>query len=122
MFLHGGRDFFDYLCALRTTTPINPFGALKPRDFEGRQGIARTTFTPAQLADLMSTATSLAQNDNQWQPWLLVAAVAIYSDVPLRALGSTSALKLRFSSFKADEAGSPKASTGQPSPALSAGF
>jgi len=116
IFLHGGRDFFDYLCALRITTLINPFGALKPRDFEVRQGIARPTFTPAQLADLMATATSLAQNDNQWQPWLLVAAVAIYSDVPLRALGSTSALKLRFSSFKADEAGSPKASTGQTSP------
>lgn len=65
IFLHGGRGFFDHLCALRTTTPINPFGALKPRDFEFRQGIARTTLTAVQLADLMSTATSLAQNDNQ---------------------------------------------------------
>lgn len=117
IFLHGGRDFFDYLCALRTTTPVNPFGALKPRDFEVRQGIARTTFTPVQLADLISIATSLAQNDNQWQPWLLVAAVAIYSDAPLRALGSTSALKLRFTSFKADEASSPEAGSSQTSPA-----
>ncbi|HEP9740792.1 TPA: hypothetical protein VDW12_002299 [Pseudomonas aeruginosa] len=117
IFLHGGRDFFDYLCALRITTPINPFGALRPRDFEVRQGIARPTFTPAQLADLMSTATSLAQNDSQWQPWLLVAAVAIYSDVPLRALGSTSALKLWFSSFRADKTSSPEAGSSWISPA-----
>lgn len=39
------------------------------------------------------------------------------SDAPLRALGSTSALKLRFSSFKADEASSPEAGSSKISPA-----
>lgn len=116
MFLRGGRDFFAYLATLRTTTPMNPFDTLKPGDFAVRQVKLRKIFTPAQLTDLMSTATSLAQSDEQWQPWLFVAAVAIYSDVPLRALGSSSALKLTFSKFKTDESGSQKAGSRQTSP------
>lgn len=116
MFLRSGRDFFNYLYALRTTTPMNPFDALKLRDFEVRQVKTRTIFTPAQLTDLMSTATSLAQSDNQWESWLLVAAMAIHSDVPLRALGSTSALRLTFSSFKTDEADDQKVGSSQTSP------
>ncbi|MBA1256030.1 hypothetical protein G7021_25585 [Pseudomonas carnis] len=116
MFLRSGRDFFNYLYALRTTTPMNPFDALKSRDFEVRQVKTRTIFTPAQLSDLMSTATSLAQSDKQWESWLLVAAMAIYSDVPLRALGSSSALRLTFSSFKAGEADDQKAGSSQTSP------
>ncbi|MFS2161123.1 hypothetical protein ACCD10_27820 [Pseudomonas sp. Pseusp122] len=116
MFLHCGRDFFEYLATLRTTTLMNPFNTLKPGDFAARQVKLRTIFTPAQLTDLMSTATSMAQSDEQWQPWLFVAAVALYSDAPLRALGSSSALKLTFSNFKTDESGSQKAGSRQPSP------
>ncbi|MFF5864367.1 hypothetical protein [Pseudomonas sp. NPDC012596] len=81
MFLRSGRGFFNYLYALRTTTPMNPFDALKPRDFEVRQVKTRTIFTPAQLTDLMSTATSLAQSDNQWETWLLVAAMAMRTEL-----------------------------------------
>lgn len=116
IFLHYGQDFFDYLSTLQTPTLKNPFDGLKLKDFKVRQGKSRTTFTPAQLTDVMSTATSLAQDDQLWQPWLLVAAVAIYSDVPLRAMGSSSALRLTFSSFKTDEVSLKKAGSGQTSP------
>lgn len=112
IFIHRGKVLFDYIGAVRRAEAAspdqNPFRNLQPRQFEVRQVKKRTIFTPAQLADLMSTATLLAEQDKQWQPLLLVAALAIYSDAPFRALGSTSVLKLTFSNFKTTDMDPPQ--------------
>lgn len=64
-----------------------------------REKKARTSFTPEQLQDLLNIAESLAQRDEKWEPLLFIAAVAVHSEIPLRALGSTPTIKATFSNF-----------------------
>ncbi|MFA0927966.1 hypothetical protein RA263_08395 [Pseudomonas syringae pv. tagetis] len=102
--LSRGREFFAYIIESKSVTTPNPFNELRRKNFAVLRRQIRTTFTPAQLEDVMRTAVSLAERDGQWQPFLFMAAVAVYSDIPLRALGSTPVLKLTFSHFKATDA------------------
>ena len=102
IFLNRGREFFEFIL---DNPDKNPFKDLRARDFEVRHVSTRMTFTPAQLRDLMTIAKSLAEIDPQSQSLLLVAAIAVYSDIPFRAMGSTPELELTFSSFKVGSKG-----------------
>ncbi|MHC8351058.1 hypothetical protein ACYZT7_17440 [Pseudomonas sp. RT4P38] len=102
-FLGRGREFFDYLASApawqRPVVNENPFRDVRPKDFEVREKKARTCFTPEQLQDLLDIAESLAQKDDKWEPLLFMMAVAVHSEIPLRALGSTPTIKATFSHF-----------------------
>lgn len=105
-FLARGREFFAYYASVAApyeaaAAKVNPFRDIRPKDFEKRQKKPRTTFTPEQLGDLLKIAESLAQRNEKWEAFLFMAAVAVHSEIPMRALGSTATIKATFSHFKA---------------------
>lgn len=99
-FITHGREYFAFDSCL-TTTKENPFRDLLPKDFDARTEKRRTIFTREQLNDLLDIAESLTNYSVKWEPFLFIAAVAIYSDIPLRALAATQTIKPTFSYFKA---------------------
>ncbi|MCX2812499.1 MULTISPECIES: hypothetical protein [unclassified Pseudomonas] len=99
-FITRGREYFDFALD-PASTKENPFGELQPRDFDVRIQKRSTIFTREQLNDLLEIAESLTNYNVEWEPFLFITAVAIYSDIPLRALAATQTIKPTFSYFKA---------------------
>lgn len=99
-FITHGREYFAFASCLANTNE-NPFRDLLPKDFDARTEEPRTIFTREQLNDLLDIAESLTNYSVKWEPFLFIAAVAVYSDIPLRALAATQTIKPTFSYFKA---------------------
>jgi len=99
-FIARGREYFDFALGLGNAKE-NPFRDLLPKDFDVRTQKRSTIFTREQLNDLLEIAESLTNYNMKWEPFLFIAAVAIYSDIPLRALAATQTIKPTFSYFKA---------------------
>lgn len=99
-FITHGREYFAFASCLANTNE-NPFRDLLPKDFDARTEEPRTIFTREQFNDLLDIAESLTNYSVKWEPFLFIAAVAVYSDIPLRALAATQTIKPTFSYFKA---------------------
>lgn len=78
----------------------NPFQDMAPKDFEFRVEKPQAVFSPNQLSDLLDIAESLASYNEKWEPLLFLTALAVYSDIPMRAVAATQTIKPTFSYFK----------------------
>lgn len=101
-FIRHGRKYFAFaiLTASGTETE-NPFRDISWKDFDTRPQKRRAIFTSKQLDDLIGIAESLTNLEEKWEPFLFIFAVAIHTDIPMRALGATQTIKPTFSYFKA---------------------
>ncbi|MEG1626213.1 hypothetical protein [Pseudomonas sp.] len=112
-FITHGRKYFSFAASLAPPGAEleNPFRDISRKDFAVRSGKRRTIFTSEQLGDLMSIAESLTNYSEKWEPFLFIVALAVHSDIPMRALGATQTIKPTFSCFKARD---PEASDAVP--------
>jgi hypothetical protein len=111
-FITHGREYFAFIASASGTETENPFRDISSKDFDARPEKSRAIFTSLQLSDLIRIAESLANYSEKLEPLLFAVAVAIHSDIPLRALGATQTIKPTFSYFKARN---PEASDAVPS-------
>lgn len=104
-FITHGREYFAFASSPANhhtnNEPANPFQDLLPKDFDARPEKRRVSFTREQLNDLLEIAESLTNYDVKWEPFLFIFAVALYTNIPMRALGATQTIKPTFSYFKA---------------------
>lgn len=104
-FISHGREYFAFVASSPNSNACaemeNPFRDILRKDFDARVEKHRTIFTPEQLGDLLNVAELLANYSEKWEPFLLIVAVAVHSDIPMRALGATQTIKPTFSYFKA---------------------
>jgi hypothetical protein len=139
-FITHGREYFSFAESLPGSESLadshgndnhnhnadagaaNPFRDLLPKDFDVRAEKRRTIFTSEQLSDLMGIAESLADYDEKTEPFLFIAAVAAYSDIPMRALAATQTIKPAFSYFKPRDAQASDAIQNQPKTAFASAY
>lgn len=120
-FMTHGREYFDFLARrANAAAPVpvpapaayiaatshqgnqskNPFQDMAPKDFEFRVEKPQAVFSSAQLNDFLDIAESLASYNEKWEPLLFLTALAVYSDIPMRAVAATQTIKPTFSYFK----------------------
>lgn len=123
-YMTHGREYFDFLArpansaAPAATTAAytadtntaatcqqqdkskNPFQDMAPKDYEFRVEKPQAVFSPTQLSDFLDIAESLASYNEKWEPLLFLTALAVFSEIPMRAVAATQTIKPTFSYFK----------------------
>jgi len=101
-FVRYGREYFAFATLTASDTETeNPFRDISSKDFDARPQKRCAIFTSKQLGDLIGIAESLISYREKWEPFLFIFAVAIHTDIPMRALGATQTIKPTFSYFHA---------------------
>lgn len=137
-YMTHGREYFDFLARpANAATPVptaaaytadtttaatsqqqdkskNPFQDMAPKDYEFRVEKPQAVFSPTQLSDFLDIAESLASYNEKWEPLLFLTALAVFSEIPMRAVAATHTIQPTFSYFKTQPPDSPDAIQARP--------